>query len=61
MQKLFKRKGDTDMNKNYNEEQRKQALKDMLQQLQAGATLEDLFLELTGGADYAEVSRHLEG
>ena len=27
----------------------------------AGATLEDLFLELTGGADYAEVSRYLEG
>lgn len=26
-----------------------------------GATLEDLFLELTGGADYAEVSRYLEG
>ena len=26
----------------------------------AGATLEDLFLELTGGADYAEVSRYLE-
>ena len=26
-----------------------------------GSTLEDLFLELTGGADYAEVSRYLEG
>jgi len=26
-----------------------------------GSTLEDLFLELTGGADYAEVSRCLEG
>ncbi|OPZ62737.1 MAG: putative ABC transporter ATP-binding protein YbhF [Firmicutes bacterium ADurb.Bin506] len=28
---------------------------------QNGSTLEDLFLELTGGADYAEVSRYLEG
>jgi ABC-2 type transport system ATP-binding protein len=25
------------------------------------STLEDLFIELTGGSDYAEVSRYLEG
>ncbi len=47
------------MNKNYNEEQRKQALKDMLQQLQAGATLEEVqpqFQQMFGSVSAAEIS-----